>query len=74
MAGAAGCGLDRFAGICRPMGDVDACEFDRQIEGACRLGHESGVGGRCPAAQAVVEMADDEIAEPVVEQQVEQCH
>lgn len=69
-----GCGFDRFAGVCGRLTDVDPADQRAQAEGQSGPLDELRVGGGDPAAQPVVEVADDQIPEAVLEQQMQESH
>jgi len=48
-------------------------QLAREIERLRELGNKARVGGRYAAAQAVIEMADDQVVKAMRVQQVQQC-
>ena len=67
-------GFHRFAGLFHPRGDVSSGAFMQESERGRQFRDEPCVLGRCPSAQGVIEVANDEIPEPRLEEQMQQRH
>ncbi|MEN9535900.1 MAG: hypothetical protein RIR37_1173, partial [Verrucomicrobiota bacterium] len=66
--------LQRLTRLLHPLANVAAADLAGQIERLGKFFDESGIGIRSLAAQEVIEVANDEIFESRLEEDVEQCH